>query len=133
VVRVTEGPLKADVTMALDSGTPTIGVPGTNNTNRLLATLRELGAKTVVIAYDNEWQKPPSRARDANPVLAAMNGLYVRLRWAGYDVQFERWKYDRRIKGIDDLLFAGEKPIRMPMKGQLSRDPATGKWQWWGW
>jgi hypothetical protein len=132
VVRVTEGPLKADVTMALDPGTPTIAVPGINNINQLLATLQELGAKTVVIAYDNEWQKQPTPARDSNPVLYAMNRLYDLLRRAGYDVQFERWAHDPRFKGLDDLLYAGGKPIRQPMKAQLDRDPATGNWRWWG-
>src|SRR5262249_3496136 len=51
VVRVTEGPLKADLAFVLDR-TATIAVPGVANWSTALPVLQLLGAKVVRLAFD---------------------------------------------------------------------------------
>jgi hypothetical protein len=84
VVRVVEGELKADVTCALDS-TPTIGVPGVTQWRPALSVLRELGATTVILAYDapDVHTKPP--------VFLQMEELWQALRADGFEVEVEDW------------------------------------------
>jgi hypothetical protein len=50
-VRVTEGPLKADIAFVLD-GVPTIAVPGVASWPSALPVLQTLGAKVVRLAFD---------------------------------------------------------------------------------
>ncbi len=50
-VRVTEGPLKADVATRL-SGRLTLGVPGVTAVRSAVPALRALGARSVVLAWD---------------------------------------------------------------------------------
>jgi hypothetical protein len=84
VVRVVEGELKADITFALDS-TPTIGVPGVTQWRPALPVLRELGATTVVLAYD----APDVHAKP--PVFLQMEELWQALRADGFAVEVEDW------------------------------------------
>ena len=84
MLRVTEGELKADVCCALDS-VPTISVPGVNQWSKSLPVLTELGAKTVVIAYDcpDLMSKPP--------VLEQAEAFYRELINRNFEVELEVW------------------------------------------
>jgi hypothetical protein len=84
VVRVTEGELKADVCFALD-GTPTIGVPGVNRWRPALPLLRELGARTVVLAYD----APDVRTKPG--VFEQAESFWHALTNEGFQVELEDW------------------------------------------
>jgi hypothetical protein len=97
VVRVTEGALKSDLAHAL-SGLPTIGLPGVSTWRPALTMLREVGARTVRLAYDMDAQDKPTVAR---PVAALAEALAAE----GFAVEMERWPPEH--KGIDDALVAG--------------------------
>jgi Domain of unknown function (DUF3854)/Domain of unknown function (DUF927) len=97
VVRVTEGALKSDLAYAL-SGLPTIGLPGVSTWRPALPMLRELGARTVRLAYDMDAQDKPTVAR---PLAALAEALPAE----GFAVEMERWPAEH--KGIDDALSAG--------------------------
>jgi hypothetical protein len=84
VIRITEGELKADVAFALD-GTPTVGVPGVTQWKPALPLLKELGAQTVVVAYD----APDVRTK--LPVLEQAELLYQELTDTGLNVEMEVW------------------------------------------
>jgi len=100
-VRVTEGALKADVATAL-SGMLSIGLPGANAHKDTANVLREIGAKTVRLAFDAD-------AKDNKHVAGALKTLGNDLRAEGFTVELETWdKADG--KGIDDLLHNGKKP-----------------------
>src|SRR5262245_8822996 len=98
-VRLTEGELKADIATAL-SGLPTVSAPGVGNWRRAVPVLRELGAETVLLAFDQDGKR--------NTVAIIETALYG-LRREGFDVKLEWW--DGKVaKGIDDLLAAGKQP-----------------------
>jgi hypothetical protein len=97
VVRVTEGPLKADVAHAL-TGQPTVGLPGAAAWRPALPILRELGTHTVRLALDAD-------AAEKAPVARALAALAAALPAAGLAVELERWPAAH--KGIDDALAAG--------------------------
>jgi P4 family phage/plasmid primase-like protien len=101
IVRVTEGALKADI--ATDrSEILTIGLPGVSAWRRAAAVLRELGAKTVRVAYDADACR--------NRVVAeCLSHLVNHLRQRGYAVELELWD-EADGKGIDDLLAADKVP-----------------------
>jgi hypothetical protein len=84
VVRVTEGELKADVCTALD-GTPTVGVPGVSQWAPSLPLLKEMGARTVILAYDapDVHTKPP--------VFEQAQAFWRALRAANFNVELEDW------------------------------------------
>jgi hypothetical protein len=96
VVRVTEGALKADVAFAL-SGLPTIGCAGLS-WGPALGLLRELGCRTVRLAFDADATEKPGVAR----ALGACAGAAAD---AGLAVELERWPAEQ--KGVDDALAAG--------------------------
>jgi hypothetical protein len=99
--RLTEGALKADIAAAL-SGVPTIGAAGVGTWQPALDAMRELGCKTVRMAFDADALDNPhvGRALAACCEAAAAGGLAV---------EMERW--DKAAgKGIDDLLAAGKAP-----------------------
>lgn len=85
VVRVTEGELKADVCVALGA-TPTIGVPGVSQWRQALPVLRELGACTVVMAYDAH------DVRNKPPVFEQAEALWQALKQEGFEVELEDWQ-----------------------------------------
>ena len=100
-VRVTEGVLKADIATAL-GGLLTIGLPGVNGWQRAEEILRDLGAKTVRLAFDAD-------ARKKRVVAGSLRQLANSVAKAGYKVELEVWNIEDG-KGIDDLLAAGKEP-----------------------
>jgi hypothetical protein len=84
LVRVTEGELKADICTALDS-TPTIGVPGVTQWQHAIPVLKQLGAQTVILAYDSPdvHTKPP--------VFEQAEAFWQGLIADGFEVQLEDW------------------------------------------
>jgi hypothetical protein len=94
-VRLTEGELKADVAFAL-SGLPTISAPGVGNWRLCLAVLKDLGCKTVPLAFDMD-------AREKQEVARALLACAQALIEEGYKLELERWPLEAG-KGIDDLL-----------------------------
>lgn len=97
IVRVTEGELKADIATAL-TGVPTISIPGVGSWGAALPALRELGAKTVRLAFDADAATNPHVAR-------ALGQLADAIGREGWGIEFERWP--EMYKGIDDSLAAG--------------------------
>ena len=99
-VRLTEGTLKADIAFAL-SGLATIGAAGLA-WRPALDVARELGCKTVRLAFDADALDNPHVAR---ALADCCDGATA----AGLAVEMERWdKADG--KGIDDLLANGKAP-----------------------
>jgi hypothetical protein len=98
LVRITEGELKADLATVLNC-VPTISAPGVSNWKPAMETARELGAKTIRIAYDMD-------AADKDEVAKARAALASGASKAGLIVEIEEW--DAQHKGIDEALQAGE-------------------------
>jgi hypothetical protein len=99
-VRLTEGELKGDVATVL-SGLPTLAVAGVANWRPCLEVLRELGAKTVILAFDAD-------ATEKVQVAQALAACAEALATEGLVVELERWPGQH--KGIDDLMAAGGTP-----------------------
>jgi hypothetical protein len=98
-VRLTEGELKADIATAL-SGIPTISAPGVGNWRLALPVIKQLEAKKVLLAMD----------QDGRPgTLAAVEQALYGLTREEFDVAVEWWD-GQAAKGIDDLLAAGRQP-----------------------
>jgi hypothetical protein len=85
VVRVTEGELKADVCTALDD-TPTIGVPGVTQWQGAIPVLKDLGARTVVLAFD------APDVHDKPPVFEQTESFWQTLKNEGFEVELEDWE-----------------------------------------
>lgn len=101
VIRVTEGPLKADVATSL-SGVLTLGIPSSASARTAVSALKALGAREVWVALDADWRTNPHVARGLD--------LAVRVyREEGFDVRVETW--DGAAKGIDDALCAGVETV----------------------
>jgi hypothetical protein len=98
VVRVTEGPLKADIATVL-SGILTLGLPGVGAWKLAVPTLRRLKPKRVLVAFDVDARTNPHVAR---PLARITNTLLEE----GYEVAIELWPSSAG-KGIDDVLAAG--------------------------
>jgi hypothetical protein len=96
-VRVTEGPLKADVATRL-SGRLTLGVPGVTAVRSAVPALRALGATRVVLAWDSD------AASNAHVGRSLARAVEV-MREEGFGVALETWAPEH--KGIDDALAAG--------------------------
>jgi DNA primase len=99
VVRVTEGPLKADVAFSL-GGVPTLGLAGASAGAGLPDLLRRWpGVKRVELALDMDeaGRRATRELKDA-------------LEWGGWDVAVLEW--GRAYKGIDDCLLA-RRPIKV--------------------
>lgn len=95
-VRITEGPLKADVATAI-SGVQTIAVAGANIWRVAASAVELLNPAVVLIAFDMD--------RYSNPAVAkATVELYEHLA-SRFDVRIEKWNAD--CKGIDDVLASG--------------------------
>jgi hypothetical protein len=102
VIRVTEGPLKADVASQLSPEIPTVGVGGVSAWRAALPLLVQLGAEEVRLAFDADWQDNPAVAN-------SLRAFGDELERRGYTVTSETW--DKGLgKGIDDLLKAGGRP-----------------------
>lgn len=61
LIRITEGPLKADIVWAL-SGVPTIGIAGVTNWRAALPLLAQLKPKAIRLAFDADLQEKASVA-----------------------------------------------------------------------
>lgn len=101
-VRVTEGPLKADVATRLGQ-VLTIGVPGVTAVRSAVPALRALSARLVVLAWDSDARTNAHVGRS----LARAVEVY---REEGFAVAVETWAADH--KGIDDALAAGAVIVR---------------------
>ncbi|HWB11539.1 MAG TPA: DUF3854 domain-containing protein [Pirellulales bacterium] len=99
VVRLTEGELKADLA-TVRSGVPTIGTgSGAGGWRACLPVLRQLGAKTVRVAFDVDAQQNQHVGRAQVDCIETLHG-------EGFVVELERWSQSVG-KGIDDALAAG--------------------------
>jgi hypothetical protein len=103
LVRVTEGPLKADVACCLDPDhVPTIGIAGVASWRSALPVLEKLKAGVVGIAFDMDcWWK--------RHVFAQLQAFAAELADRNYVVLRECWD-EQAGKGIDDLFLAGGRP-----------------------
>ena len=99
MLRITEGPLKADVANA-NSDVPTIAADSVGGCIRAVEMARALGAETVRLAFDMDRTDPtkPQVAGAFVKSAAALDELKI-------DVEIETW--DPKFKGIDDALVAG--------------------------
>lgn len=104
-VRVTEGPLKADVATTL-SDVLTIAVPGVGLWPQALPLLEALQPARVLLSFDSDW-------RTNRHVAKALGQAAFALVKAGYEVQVEDWD-PAQGKGIDDVLVHGHHPILQP-------------------
>lgn len=95
VVRVTEGPLKADVSQRL-SQVSTVGTTGASNWRDVPELLHQLGATEVLVAFDADYQTNEG-------VRTALKGLVNKLKSDGFRVGIETWD-GTKAKGIDDAL-----------------------------
>jgi uncharacterized protein DUF3854 len=100
-VRLTEGPLKADVATAL-SGVLTLGLPGVSAWRQALPLLARLRPHRVLLAFDADAARKVAVARPLWQVAKA-------LRQAGFAVALEHWA-EALGKGIDDVLARGHRP-----------------------
>lgn len=110
-VRVTEGPLKADVATGL-SGVVTVGIPGATAVRALVPALQALSVDVVRLAWDADARKPPKDPRRTNHVAGGMEfaAHLLSAELPGARVELETWAHDPATyepKGIDDALFAG--------------------------
>lgn len=101
LVRITEGELKADIATAL-SGVATVSAPGVTAWRLAVDTAKELGAKTVRLAFDSDKAENPIVAR-------AVVECFKTCVAADVAVEMEDWPKEQG-KGIDDVLAAGHKP-----------------------
>jgi hypothetical protein len=98
VVRLTEGPLKADIATAL-SGVRTLAIAGVTNWKVGAAGVKLLNPEFVRLAFDADaW----TNAGVARSLVDAYDDLLT----SGLLVQIESW--DAKHKGIDDALAAGD-------------------------
>jgi hypothetical protein len=102
VVRVTEGPLKADVATRLGQ-VLTVGVPGVTAVRSAVPALRALGARLVVLAWDSD-------ARTNAHVGRSLARAVEVFREEGFAVAVETWAPEH--KGLDDALAAGAVIVR---------------------
>ena len=99
-VRIVEGPLKANVCVAL-TGVATIGIPGAGLWKSCLPVLERYRPDEVLLTFDNDW-------RENRGVRASRYDLSRECQKMGIRaVHYEDWEAD--LKGLDDVLAAGEK------------------------
>lgn len=101
-IRITEGPLKADIATDRDESMPTIGLPGISNWRKVIDVLKHLQVKRVHLASDADCTTNPEVAHHT---VQCHSGLIE----AGFEVLIETWPLAVG-KGIDNLLAAGGKP-----------------------
>src|SRR5262249_30098979 len=98
LVRLTEGPIKANIATAKD-GLLTIAIAGCSQWRKVLPALKAVGAKTIRLAFDADIT---TKDQVCGALCNAVRGLVA----SGYEVEVERW--DASLgKGIDDVLVAG--------------------------
>jgi AAA domain/Domain of unknown function (DUF3854) len=112
-IRITEGPLKADLTCELSTmPIPTIGIASVSTWKSVLPVLYTLLPKRILLAWDSDWRTKPQ-------VKLSLNECFRQLQEEGFEVDVEVW--DEKYKGIDDLLSAGGKPS---IVGQKEIEPS---------
>jgi len=97
IVRITEGPLKADIATAY-SGIRTLAIAGTGSWKVGVDGTRSILPEIVYLAFDMDEFSNPGVAR-------AVVDTYDALIESGTLVQMETW--DDKHKGIDDAFYAG--------------------------
>lgn len=105
-VWITEGILKADIA-ALHLNTPVIGIPGVACWKNALPLIKQLNPQTVVIAYDNDYEKEQVRFH--------ARALAENLLASGFKVNAALWR-NSGYKGLDDALVAGAKINIVPVR-----------------
>lgn len=110
VIRLTEGPMKADISTAL-SGTLTLGLPDCGQWKLALPVLEQLQPELVLLAWDSDWR---TNSKVSNGLSEGAKGLNRK----GFKVQVEDW-CPSEAKGIDDLYAAGKRPQRKPWQYAL--------------
>ena len=100
---VTEGPLKADLVMAL-LGKPCLGVPGVGAWESCIPLIKKLAPQTVVLAFDSDW-------RTKSQVLDKLQDLAKAVEALGVKVHVADWNPEDG-KGIDDVLKNGTISIK---------------------
>lgn len=146
-VRVTEGPLKADVASHLDPTVPILAVASVGAWGQILPTLKTLNPPDGVrLAFDSDWHRKPQ-------VRQQMADFWSAMEKDGLKPVLEDWnEWDG--KGIDDLLMSGKHPridsitkdkIRPPVESLYPDDGSTHTrlladvpvkkidWLWKGW
>lgn len=113
-LRVTEGPLKADVATYLGSTCPTIAIPGVSSSSSLLDNLRNLQSKQIRLAFDSDSSTNPAVKNSVISIRSEMEA-------SGFKVEVETW--NPQYKGIDDLFLAGEEPKLLSCQEEGSQDP----------
>lgn len=93
---VSEGELKSDVATAL-AGWPVVSIPGVGSWALAIDLAHAWGASSVAVALDMD-------ALTNRTVALAVRCLVDELRREGFEVA--TWRWDRRFKGLDDLLAA---------------------------
>lgn len=102
-LRITEGPLKADIASYLTRQL-TIGLPGVNGFHKAKDVVDEIRPKSIIIALDADYR---SNEQVAKALVRA-----VRTFETNYRVYVEVWPSEDG-KGIDDLLASGKKPKKL--------------------
>lgn len=101
-IRITEGPLKANI--ATDrSGILTIGAPSATIWNVALKVVDELDPNTVKVAFDADCRTNPNVAYALVGILEALSHRKLR-------VELETWEPLHEKEGIDELLVRGGTP-----------------------
>lgn len=95
-VCITEGGLKGDIASFLRDEALFVCVPGVNNTEYLVETLKELNPEKVVLCYDMDQLGNI----EVQKALAKMQESIE----SELDVAYQSFTWDPRYKGIDDYL-----------------------------
>ena len=95
-VCITEGGLKGDVASYLKDEALFVCVPGVNNTEYLVDTLRELNPQKVVLCYDMDQLNNPEVAKALQKMQKTVT--------EHLPVTYESFSWDPNYKGIDDYL-----------------------------
>jgi hypothetical protein len=111
VIRLTEGPLKADIANTY-SDIKTIAVAGVNSWQAGVTALKEIKPEFVYLAFDMDSAK---KAGVAGSIVSAYDALLE----AGLLVQLEVW--DDRHNGLDDALVAGATVEALPIEETKKR------------
>jgi len=101
-LRVTEGPLKADVTQALDPSVATIAVASVGAWKEVMPSVLSTRPAEVLLAFDSDWHSKPQ-------VRQQLADFWTALEKSGVTPVLEEWD-ESVAKGIDDLLILGQRP-----------------------
>lgn len=114
---LTEGPKKADVSTDL-LHVLVVGLSGVNTWRQALPVVKVLGAREVVVAFDQD-----AKLETREHVERYRNDLAIDLHKGGLAVFIASWD-GTRAKGLDDLLIAGGSPDVRPWRQPSARAAA---------